>query len=152
MNGCDFQSDRLIKTLFKIWFCRLPLNRSSRCRPTYQHAVSKLGNGVSVLIFNLFSISYALWRINRSVPTEQKPEKSQVHQSQDPNLICISTLRLCIKCPEKAKQSTGVSIALIQPAEQKNTLESCNTSFIQLILHQLFHCEKWLERKLFLSQ
>ncbi len=32
------------------------------------------------------------------------------------NLICISTLRLWTKCPEKAKQSTGVSIALIQPA------------------------------------
>lgn len=26
-------------------------------------------------------------------------------------LICISTLRLCRKCPAKARQSTGVSVA-----------------------------------------
>lgn len=40
-----------------------PLNRSNKWRPTYQHAVSKLGNGVRVLTFNLFSISYALRRV-----------------------------------------------------------------------------------------
>lgn len=28
-----------------------------------------------------------------------------------PYLICISMLRLCRKCPEKARQSTGVSVA-----------------------------------------
>lgn len=42
------------------WFKSLPLNRSRRCRPTYQHAVSKLGKGVRVLTFSRFSISYAL--------------------------------------------------------------------------------------------
>lgn len=61
-GGCDFQTG-------SPRFRHLPLNRSSRCLPTYQHAVSKLGNGVRVLIFNLFSISYALWRTRRSVPT-----------------------------------------------------------------------------------
>lgn len=30
-------------------------------------------------------------------------------------LICISTLRLWRKCPAKARQSTGVSVAYIQP-------------------------------------
>lgn len=47
------------------WFKRLPLNRSRRCRPTYQHAVSKLGKGVRVLTFSRFSISYALRRTQR---------------------------------------------------------------------------------------
>lgn len=40
----------------------------------------------------------------------------QGEKRQITDLICISTLRLWIKCPEKAKQSTGVSIALIHPA------------------------------------
>lgn len=39
------------------------LNRSRKCRPTYQQAVSKLGNGVRVLTFSRFSISYALKKI-----------------------------------------------------------------------------------------
>lgn len=53
--------------------CNLPLNRSSRCRPTYQHAVSKLGNGVSVLIFNRLSISYVLQRINQVISADYHP-------------------------------------------------------------------------------
>lgn len=44
-----------------------PLNRSRRCRPTYQHAVSKLGKGVRVLTFSRFSISYALRKIKKKV-------------------------------------------------------------------------------------
>ena len=37
------------------------------------------------------------------------------------HLICISTLRLCTKWPEKARQSTGVRIALIQPEGETQT-------------------------------
>lgn len=52
--------------------------------------------------------------------TKQRPIKN-VKIEEDgcvrPNLICISTLRLWTKWPENAKQSTGVNIALIQPAE-----------------------------------
>lgn len=44
-----------------------PLNRSRRCRPTYQHAVSKLGKGVRVLTFSRFSISYALRKIKKTI-------------------------------------------------------------------------------------
>lgn len=41
----------------------------------------------------------------------------------DTYLICISTLRLWRKCPAKARQSTGVSVAYIQPGRDT---QSCD--------------------------
>lgn len=41
---------------------------------------------------------------------------------RSPYLICISTLRLWRKCPAKARQSTGVSVAYIQP---EGDMQSC---------------------------
>lgn len=61
-SNTTYQSKNSIKV-----FIHLPLNRSRRCRPTYQQAVSKFGNGVRVLTFSRFSISYALQRINQVV-------------------------------------------------------------------------------------
>lgn len=44
-----------------------------------------------------------------------KPGPRVDSSAGDPYLICISTLRLWRKCPAKARQSTGVSVAYIQP-------------------------------------
>lgn len=65
---------------------RSPLNRSRRWRPTYQHAVSKLGNGVRVFTFSRFSMSFAL-RENQHNCFERKCRSNGIKQKMQGRII-----------------------------------------------------------------
>ena len=58
-----------------------PLNRSRKWRPTYQHAVSKLGKGVRVLTFSRRSTSYALQGREREREREREADRSHTAPS-----------------------------------------------------------------------
>lgn len=59
-----------------------PLNRSRKWRPTYQHAVSKLGKGVRLLTLSRFSISYALRRTGERRSREERHRENDQTQFQ----------------------------------------------------------------------
>lgn len=63
-------------------------------------------------------IPQALWKL---IITVMLPLKYCTESRNVTNLICISTLKLWTKCPEKVRQSTGVNTALIHPARTDNT-------------------------------